>query len=142
MFSKRTDGGAKPRADGSSTVPATTEHQAKSPDGPRRAPPPPPRPGAAGAKVPRPGTKVKPRPLDALNVDLSSSRPPPNRSVVEDTADAVSQRFVEDPVLQEFETPMVREEGELDMREIARRKASELSEDSTLELEDKRQNKI
>jgi len=139
MFSKRTDGGAKPRAESPSTVPATTEHQAKSPDGPRRAPPPPPRPGAAGAKVPRPGPKVKPRPLDSLNVDLSDSRPPPSRSIVEDTADAVSQRFAEGPEIQEFETPMVREEDDLDMREIARRKASELSESSTLELEDKRE---
>jgi len=121
MFSKRTDGGAKPRAEGSSTVPATTEHGVKSPDSPRRAPPPPPRPGAAGAKVPRPGPKVKPRPLDALNVDLSDSRPPPSRSIVEDTADAVSQRFADASANQEFETPMVREEDELDIREIARR---------------------
>ena len=139
MFSKRTDGGAKPRAEGSSSVPATTEHQAKMPDSPRRAPPPPPRPGAAGGKVPRPAPKVKPRPLDALNVDLSDSRPPPSRSVVEDTADAVSQRFADEPAPQEFETPMVREEDEIDMREIARRKSSEISSNSTLELEDKRE---
>ena len=140
MFSKRTDGGAKPRAESPSTVPATTEHQAKSPDSPRRAPPPPPRPGAAGAKIPRPGPKVKARPLDALNVDLSESRPPPPaRSIVADTADAVSQRFAEEPALQEFETPMVREEEGVDIREIARRKSAELSKDSTLELEDKRE---
>ncbi len=139
MFSKRTDGGAKPRADGSAAVPATTEHKAKSPESPRRAPPPPPRPGAAGGKVPRPGPKVKPRPLDSLNVDLAGSKPPPNRSIVEDTADAVSQRMAEPPEPLEFETPMVREEDEIDMREIARRKAAELSSGSTLELEDKRE---
>jgi len=96
MFSKKTDGGAKPRVDGSSKVPAMTEHKVKTPDSPRRAPPPPPRPGAADAKRPRPGPKVKPRPLDSLNVDLSDSRPPPNRSIVEDTAEAVAQRTVEE----------------------------------------------
>jgi len=139
MFSKKTDGGAKPRVDGSSKVPAMTEHKVKTPDSPRRAPPPPPRPGAADAKRPRPGPKVKPRPLDSLNVDLSDSRPPPNRSIVEDTAEAVAQRTVEEPAFQEFETPMVREDDDIDMREIARRKSTEMAAETTLELEDKRE---
>ena len=138
MFSKRTDGGAKPRSDDPSSLPAMTEHKAASPEASRR-PPPPPRPGAAGAKVPRPGPKVKARPLDALNADLSESKAPPKRSLVEDTADAVSRRSVAEMEMQEYETPMVREDDEIDMREIARRKSSEMRETSTLELEDRRE---
>ena len=137
MFSKRTDGGIKPRQ-GDSSLPATMEQPKKVPDAPRRAPPPPPRPGAAGAKIPRPVPKVKPRPLDALNADLSGSHAP-KRSVVEDTADAVSRRAVSVEEEMEFETPMVQEDAELDMREIARRKAAELASNPTLELEDKRE---
>lgn len=138
MFSKRTDGGTSPRQS-NSAVPATMEQPKKVPDGPRRAPPPPPRPGAAGAKVPRPAPKVKPRPLDALNVDLSDSHAPPRQSVVEGTADAVSRRVAEAEADLEFETPMVQEEADVDMREIARRKAAELAKSPTLELEDKRE---
>jgi pilus assembly protein CpaF len=142
MFSKRSDDGSKPRQDDHSSLPATMEQPAKASQAPRRAPPPPPRPGAAGSKLARPaGPKIKPRPLDALNVDLSNSKAPP-RSVVEGTADAVLRKSTSnlpeaEPV--EFETPMVREEDDIDMRDIARRKATELENGVTLEIEDKRE---
>ena len=121
-------------------MPATMEQPPKSPQPPRRAPPPPPRPGAAGSKLARPAPKIKPRPLDALNVDLSQSKAP-QRSVVEGTAEAVSQRSaaLAEAETAEFETPMVQEDADVDIREIARRKASEVAGSTTLEIEDKRE---
>ncbi len=137
MFSKRSDGGAKPLKVDSPSLPATTDQPKNVPEATRRAPPPPPRPGAAGSKLTRPTPKIKPRPLDALNADLSASKAP-QRSIVEGTADAVSKKAaVAEPM--EFETPMVREDAEADIREIARRKASEVADTQTLELEDKRE---
>jgi len=79
MFSKRpTDPESGAQSDG-----------VRSP-GPRKAPPPPPRPGAATG--PRPGPNVKQKPMDALNVDLSRSKAPPRpgaprKSIVESTAE-------------------------------------------------------
>jgi len=82
MFSKRPN---DPSADGPSDG-------ARVP-GPRKAPPPPPRPGAASGQ--RPAPNVKPRPMDALNVDLSKSTAPPRpggprKSIVESTAEGHS----------------------------------------------------
>lgn len=66
MFSKRTNG-------------PDSSNPASSPEGRsagiRRAPPPPPRPGAAATS--RQAPNVKPKPMDALNVDLSQSKAPP-----------------------------------------------------------------
>ena len=139
MFSKRTDGVPKPRLNEDSSLPATMEQPERSPGAPRRATPPPPRPGAAGSKLPRPTPKVKPRPLDALNVDLKASKAP-SRSVVEGTADAMSRKSAVADEHVEFETPMVQEDADVDIREIARRKAAEIADGgSTLELEDKRE---
>ncbi len=137
MFSKRSDGGAKPLKVDPTSLSATADQPKNAPESARRAPPPPPRPGAAGSKPPRPAPKVKARPLDALNVDLSASKAP-QRSIVEGTSDAISKKAaVAEPM--EFETPMVRENIEADIRDIARRKASEDADTQTLELEDKRE---
>ena len=89
MFSKRPNGpssGPLPGSDASST-----DSGAPRPSGSRKAPPPPPpRPGAASGARPLPN--VKPKPMDALNVDLSQSKAPPRpaaprKSIVESTAD-------------------------------------------------------
>ena len=87
----------------------------------------------------RPGPKIKPKPLDALNVDLTDSHAPVRRSLVEDTAGELErrQKTVDEPV--EFETPMVRRDAEEDIREIARRKAAEVSERKVHGIEDKRE---
>ncbi len=141
MFSKRTDNGAKPLRDDPSSLQAMSDQPKHAPEKARRAPPPPPRPGAAGASAQRTSPKVKPRPLDALNVDLSASKAPAKpvkRSVVEDTAYAVQKRTAAVSV-EEFETPMVRNETASNLRDVARRKTAELEEAQMLEIEDKRE---
>ncbi len=94
MFSKRTnDPSSGVQADGAG-LPATTPDSASRPAGARKAPPPPPpRPGAAGGS--RPVPNIKPKPTDALNVDLSKSKAPPRpgvarKSIVESAAEEQS----------------------------------------------------
>ena len=87
MFSKRTNG---PNSDGKSGGDPSTPDASPRAMGMRKAPPPPPpRPGAAGGL--RSAPNVKPRPTDALNVDLSASKAPPRpglrKSIVESTAE-------------------------------------------------------
>ena len=135
MFSKRAPGdGSKSTGSDGSSLPATTAQPVKKPEPPRRAPPPP-RPGAAGS---RPQPKVKPRPLDSLNVDLSASKRPA-RSVVEDAADALSSRNrAVEKEIEQFGTPMVPEDFEEDAASLLKRRNAELRADETLELEDMR----
>ncbi len=68
MFSKRTN-------DTDSQDGAEPGSRPRVPGARKGPPPPPPRPGAAAGS--RPAPNVKPRPMDALNADLSRSKAPP-----------------------------------------------------------------
>ena len=86
MFSKRPQSdSSSASSDGKAGLPATSPGGASRPNGPRKAPPPPPpRPGAAAGARPKPN--IKPKPMDALNVDLSASKAPPARKSIIESA--------------------------------------------------------
>ena len=78
MFSKRTQDSANPDlSGGEKSLPSAIPGSAAKPGMMRKGPPPPPppRPGAAGSVREEP--RVKAKPLDSLNVDLSKSKAPP-----------------------------------------------------------------
>ncbi len=76
MFSKKNEPSSPGNSGENASLPATSPGGASRPNGPRKAPPPPPpRPGAAGGARPLP--KIKSKPVDALNADLSESKAPP-----------------------------------------------------------------
>jgi len=137
MFSKRSNDAPRPRPPEGLGDSAPSESSRAA--APKRRPPPPPRPGAASAKAARPGPKIKPKPLDSLNVDLTDSHAPPKRSVVENAAGELDRRREAVEEMVEYETPMVQRDPEEDIREIARRKAAEVTEQKVHGLEDRRE---